>query len=488
MIEILLQAERELTMDRLDQAERLYWQAIEADPRNAIAVVGLARVAIERGDDRTAYAFAVQALGIDPEDAVALRLEARLAEVMATRGESVHRPAFVVAASEAALARRRARIEAAEGTARRRAVARPHARHERAGRRPRTASGTPARPLPPLPRPLMHVLVTGGAGYVGSVSVERLLEAGHEVTVLDSLVTGHALAVPPEAELVVGSVGDPAAVVALLLVRGIDAVLHCAARSQVGESMRDPALYYHENVVGGIALLEAMREAGLRRLVFSSTAAVYGLPETIPVAEDAPLRPVNPYGATKLAFESALTWYGAAYGLRSVSLRYFNVAGATAAHGEDHRPGDAPRAQPPDGRPERPSHDRHGRRLPHPRRDVRARLHPRGGSRRRPPGRPRADGGRRLAASRSATWARGPASPCARCSTRSRRPPVGRCRTSSAPAAPAIRRALVASNGRAAEVLGWQPRRGTLAAMLGSAWAWREAHPQGYEAVTAPEG
>ena len=118
MIEILLQAERELTMDRLDQAERLYWQAIEADPRNAIAVVGLARVAIERGDDRTAYAFAVQALGIDPEDAVALRLEARLAEVTAARGEPVHRPAFAVAASEAALARTRARLDAAEGTLR----------------------------------------------------------------------------------------------------------------------------------------------------------------------------------------------------------------------------------------------------------------------------------------------------------------------------------------------------------------------------------
>ncbi|HXR27284.1 MAG TPA: hypothetical protein VN771_05425 [Candidatus Baltobacteraceae bacterium] len=116
MIEILLQAERELTMDRLDQAERLYWQAIEADPRNAIAVVGLARVAIERADDRTAYAFAVQALGIDPEDAVALRLEARLAEVMAARGEPVHRPAFVVAASEVAAARTRARLEAAEAS------------------------------------------------------------------------------------------------------------------------------------------------------------------------------------------------------------------------------------------------------------------------------------------------------------------------------------------------------------------------------------
>jgi tetratricopeptide (TPR) repeat protein len=114
VIEILLQAERELTMDRLDQAERLYWQAIEADPRNAIAVVGLARVAVERADDRTAYAFAVQALGIDPEDAVALRLEQRLAEVMVARGEAVQRPASVVAASDAAQARARARIEAAQ--------------------------------------------------------------------------------------------------------------------------------------------------------------------------------------------------------------------------------------------------------------------------------------------------------------------------------------------------------------------------------------
>ncbi len=148
MIEILLQAERELTMDRLDQAERLYWQAIEADPRNAIAVVGLARVAIERGDDRTAYAFAVQALGIDPEDALALRLEARLAEVMAARGEPVHRPAFVVAASEAALARTRARLEAAEG-----ALAEPAPGPDTTGLRepdlPRPTEATEGTPPPP---------------------------------------------------------------------------------------------------------------------------------------------------------------------------------------------------------------------------------------------------------------------------------------------------------------------------------------------------
>ena len=123
----------------------------------------------------------------------------------------------------------------------------------------------------------------------------------------------------------------------LLREHGIEAVLHCAARSLVGQSMRDPALYYHENVVGGIALLDALRDAGVDRMVFSSTAAVYGEPERTPIDEDDPLRPVNPYGASKLAFEAAMRWYGV-YGLRSVALRYFNVAGASERNGEQHDP------------------------------------------------------------------------------------------------------------------------------------------------------
>ena len=183
----------------------------------------------------------------------------------------------------------------------------------------------------------MRVLVTGGAGYIGGISVERLLDAGHEVTVVDSLVTGHRDGVPGGARLVEGSLGDRALLDRLLGEERFDAALHCAARSIVGQSMRDPALYYRENVVGGITLLDALREHGVDRIVFSSTAAVYGAPDKVPIRESAPTRPVNPYGASKLAFEGAMGWY-AAHGLRSVSLRYFNVAGASERLGERHDP------------------------------------------------------------------------------------------------------------------------------------------------------
>jgi UDP-glucose-4-epimerase GalE len=185
---------------------------------------------------------------------------------------------------------------------------------------------------------MMRILVTGGAGYVGSVSVEALLAAGHEVVVLDDLSKGHRAAVAGEARLVTGSYGDRAVVDALLASTPVDAVLHCAARSLVGESMANPALYYRENVVGGVALLEALRAAGVGRFVFSSTAAVYGEPTAVPIREDAVLAPVNPYGETKRTVEGALRWYAAAYGLRSISLRYFNVAGASASNGEVHDP------------------------------------------------------------------------------------------------------------------------------------------------------
>ena len=184
----------------------------------------------------------------------------------------------------------------------------------------------------------MRVLVTGGAGYVASVSVERLLEAGHEVVVLDDLSTGHRESVPNGASLEVGSYGDPGTISRLLDRAHVDAILHCAARSLVGESVRDPARYYRENVAGGIVLLEAARQAGVDRFVFSSTAAVYGVPDRTPIPETAPLRPINPYGETKRTVEGALRFYGEAYGLRSVSLRYFNVAGASEQNGEVHDP------------------------------------------------------------------------------------------------------------------------------------------------------
>lgn len=183
----------------------------------------------------------------------------------------------------------------------------------------------------------MRILVTGGAGYVGCATVERLLDAGHDVTVIDTLVTSRADRLPRGAVLAAASCGDRPLVAALLRERAIDAVLHCAARSLVGQSMTDPALYYRENVVGGIALLDACIEAGVTRFVFSSTAAVYGIPTRTPIAEDDPTVPVNPYGETKLALERAMRWYGA-LGLRSIALRYFNVAGASPRIGEEHDP------------------------------------------------------------------------------------------------------------------------------------------------------
>ncbi|MDL5156451.1 UDP-glucose 4-epimerase GalE [Actinomycetospora termitidis] len=181
----------------------------------------------------------------------------------------------------------------------------------------------------------MKLLVTGGAGYVGSVCTAHLLDAGHDVTVLDDLSTGHRDAVPSGAAFVQGDVAVAASGV---LAEGYDGVLHFAARSLVGESVVDPAKYWHGNVVTSIALLDAVRAHRVPRLVFSSTAATYGEPETSPITEDSPTRPTNPYGATKLAIDHAITSYAAASGreLGAVSLRYFNVAGAHGAFGERH--------------------------------------------------------------------------------------------------------------------------------------------------------
>jgi UDP-glucose 4-epimerase len=179
----------------------------------------------------------------------------------------------------------------------------------------------------------VKLLVTGGAGYVGSVCAARLIESGHEVVVLDDLSTGHADAVPAGARFVQGDINE---VIGTVLAEGFDGVLHFAARSLVGESMVDPAKYWQGNVVTSLRLLDAMREHGTPRLVFSSTAATYGEPEEVPISESAPTRPTNTYGATKLAIDHAITSYAAAHGLAAVSLRYFNVAGAHGSIGERH--------------------------------------------------------------------------------------------------------------------------------------------------------
>jgi len=177
----------------------------------------------------------------------------------------------------------------------------------------------------------MRLLVTGGAGYVGSVVASELLGAGHRVTVLDDLSTGHADAVPAGAELVRASVTEAEPVLAGA---NFDAVLHFAAKSLVPESVDAPERYWATNVGGTLALLEAMRASQVRRIVFSSTAATYGEPETVPIREDAPTRPTNPYGASKLAVDHMLASYATAHGFSAVSLRYFNVAGAKLAGGQ----------------------------------------------------------------------------------------------------------------------------------------------------------
>jgi UDP-glucose 4-epimerase len=187
----------------------------------------------------------------------------------------------------------------------------------------------------------MRLLVSGGAGYVGSVVAARLLAAGHDVAVLDDLSTGHEDAVPNGAAFIRGAVRDKAA--SVLADREIEAVLHFAASSLVGESVADPSRYWANNLGGTLALLDAMRLAGTSRIIFSSTAAVYGEPERTPIEETCPTRPTNPYGASKLAVDTALAEYARLHGLGAVSLRYFNVAGAQRAAdgswlGERHSP------------------------------------------------------------------------------------------------------------------------------------------------------
>ena len=183
----------------------------------------------------------------------------------------------------------------------------------------------------------MKLLVTGGAGYIGSIVARQLLDAGHEVVVLDNLERGHREAVPPDGRLVVADLRDRDAVAATLS-EGFDGVLHFAALALVGESVGHPERYYRTNVGGTLNLLEAMRDAGVPRLVFSSTCAVYGQPDEVPISETAPPRPANAYGASKLAVDCMIGDFCVAHGLGAVSLRYFNVAGASGDIGEDHEP------------------------------------------------------------------------------------------------------------------------------------------------------
>lgn len=183
----------------------------------------------------------------------------------------------------------------------------------------------------------MHIFVTGGAGYIGSNCVEQLLLRGDRVTVFDNLSEGHRAAVHPDARLVEGDLRDRGQIHAAMDAAHPDAVMHFAANALVGESMTNPSKYFQNNVVGGLNLLDACVAAGVRRFVFSSTCATFGVPETVPITEENAQRPINPYGESKLMFEKILRWYDEIHGLRFVSLRYFNAAGAGERFGEDHR-------------------------------------------------------------------------------------------------------------------------------------------------------
>ena len=184
----------------------------------------------------------------------------------------------------------------------------------------------------------MRVLVTGGAGYIGSVVTEELIAAGHEVVVYDNLSKGHRAAIHPDAQFIHADLMDGDALRKAFSAQASEAVVHMAADALVGESVTNPAKYYRNNLVAGLALLDAMRDSEVRRIVFSSTCATYGEPERVPMDEELPTNPLNPYGQSKLAFEGALKWYGKAYGMNYVALRYFNAAGATARCGEMHDP------------------------------------------------------------------------------------------------------------------------------------------------------
>ncbi len=321
--------------------------------------------------------------------------------------------------------------------------------------------------------------MTGGAGYVGSVTVERLVDEGHEVIAYDSLVLGHRAALPEAAKLVVGDLADFDLLTQTLRNEQVDAVLHCAGRSLVGESVLRPDLYYRANVVGGIGLLDAMRSSGVSRIVFSSSAAVYGAPDQVPIDEQQPLRPVNPYGETKRAFEAALHWCAAAFDMSAVSVRYFNAAGATDERGEDHEPeahlipnilsaadGGPPLKifgidyATPDGTCIRDYvhvqdlADAHISALTLTTEIKATHVVCNLGS---------GSGFSNLEVLRAAEEVVGRPIPHSMAGRREGDPA-----------------ALVASNAKARELLGWEPRRGSLDEMIGSAWRWHQAHPDGY--------
>lgn len=320
------------------------------------------------------------------------------------------------------------------------------------------------------------VLVTGGAGYIGSVVVEQLVARGYGVVVLDDLSRGHREAVDSRARFVHGGVGDRSVLEAVFARESFDTLVHLAAFALVAESVAEPEKYVANNITAGAALLTAAERAGVHRVVFSSSCAVYGHPLETPITEAAPLRPVNPYGETKRAFELLLERYASA-GHAAVSLRYFNAAGASARHGEHHEPEThlIPNVLAVAlGR--RPALDLHGTDYAtadgtavrdyihvHDIADAHVRAI-------------EADlrGASAVNLGTGTGYSVRAVVEAARRVTGRPIPTLARARRPGDPPA------LVAATGRAAELLGWRPRHSALDAILTSAWAWHQAHPDGY--------
>ncbi|HEV3210792.1 MAG TPA: UDP-glucose 4-epimerase GalE [Chthoniobacterales bacterium] len=322
----------------------------------------------------------------------------------------------------------------------------------------------------------MKIFVTGGAGYVGSICVEELLQRGDEVIVFDNLSEGHRLAIDPSATFIQGDLNDSKSISLAIDTSEPDAVMHFAANALVAESMQNPYKYFHNNVCGGLNLLNAMVENGVRRLVFSSTCATFGTPDRVPIDEDTPQNPINPYGESKLMFEKILRWFDQVHGLAFVALRYFNVAGASEKYGEHHRTEThlIPRVlQVALGH--RPNAEIYGTDLPTPDGTcVRDYIHVRD-----------------LASAHILALSTGKSGfyNLGTGGGTSVREVINACRKVTGHAIPTIekpRRAgdparLIASSEKARQSLGWKPQFENIEAIVESAWRWHSAHPAGYQ-------
>lgn len=324
----------------------------------------------------------------------------------------------------------------------------------------------------------MRVFVTGGAGYIGSVGVEKLIDAGHDVVVLDNMRTGQPASIDPAATVVTGDLRDSAELHQLLERIQPDAIMHFAAATIVPESVTKPDLYYGINTVGGYNLLEAARSAGVNKFIVSSTAAVYGAPKELPIRETSPKEPLSPYGLSKLMFEQMLEAYAEAYGTKWIAFRYFNVAGATRKHGEDHRPEThlIPNALlAVAGR--RPPLDVFGTDYPTPDGTaIRDYVHVEDLIDAHISGLERIDsvnGAFNLGTNNGASVAQ--VIDAVAAVTDREVPRIYHDRR------PGDAPVLVADASRAQEFLGWTPVRSTLDQMIGSAWDWMERNPNGYQ-------